>query len=253
MREGLDDRKESKTMNGKFEFKVKKGGNVFWGILFLLGAAAFLVSKLGILEGIGFWSILFTIGLTGIFINGLVKRSFGQMLFSLAFLVIVNDEFLKLEEITPWPVLVAALLGTIGLNLLFPKFGKKKSYKLIAGGEHRVGDTFSGDGVFYENAFGSAVKYVVGEISRVHVDNAFGSMEVYFTDAVLKEHVARVNVDSAFGKVTLYVPRGWKVVKNVTQAFGSADYSDYANDSQGENTLYISGDISFGALLIHPV
>ena len=239
-------------MKGKFEFKVNKGANVFWGIVFLLGAAAFLVSKLGILEGIGFWSILFTIGLTGIFINGLVKRSFGQMLFSLAFLVIVNDEFLKLEAITPWPVLGAALLGTIGLNLLFPRFNRRKSFKLIAGGEHRVGDTVSGDGVYYENAFGSAVKYVVGEISQVRVDNAFGTMEVYFTDAVLKGHTARVYVDSAFGKVTLYVPRGWKVVDNVTRAFGPV-CSNYENDSQGENTLYISGDIAFGALMIHSV
>ena len=239
-------------MKGKFEFKVNKGGNVFWGILFLLGAAAFLVSKLGILEGIGFWSILFTIGLAGIFLNGLVKRSFGQMMFSLAFMVIVNDEFLELEAITPWPVLGAALLGTIGLNLLFPKFHRTKSYKLIAGGEHRVGDTVSGGDVFYENAFGSTIKYVVGEISQVRVDNAFGAMEVYFTDAVLKEHAARVYVDSAFGKVTLYVPRGWKVVNNVTRAFG-AGYSDYENDSQGENTLYISGDIAFGALMIHSV
>lgn len=240
-------------MSGKFEVKANRGGNVFWGILFLLGAAAFLVSKLGILEGIGFWSILFTIGLTAIFINGLVKRNFGQMLFSLAFLVIVNDEFLKLEAITPWPVLGAALLGTIGLNLLFPKFGRKKSFKLIAGGEHRVGDTVSGDSVFYENAFGSAVKYVVGEISRVELDNAFGSMEVYFTDAVLKEHAVRVHVDSAFGKVTLYVPRGWKVINNATRAFGDAGYSDYENDFQGENTLYISGEIAFGTLQIHPV
>ena len=240
-------------MKGKFEFKVNKGGNVFWGIVFLLGAAAFLVSKLGILEGIGFWSVLFTIGLIGIFINGLVKRSFGQMLFSLAFLVIVNDDFLELEAITPWPVLGAALLGTIGLNLLFPKFGRKKSFKLIAGGEHRVGDTVSGDGVFYENVFGSTVKYVVGEISRVNVDNAFGSIEVYFTDAILKEHAAKVSVDSAFGKITLYVPRGWNIVNNVTQSFGSAGCSDYKYDSQGENTLYISGGVAFGALVIHPV
>ncbi|MBD5538273.1 MAG: cell wall-active antibiotics response protein [Lachnospiraceae bacterium] len=240
-------------MKGKFKVKVNGRGNVFWGILFLLGAAAFLVSKLGILEGIGFWSILFTIGLTGIFISGLVKRRFGQMLFSLAFLVIVNDEFLKLEALTPWPVLGAALLGTIGLNLLFPKFGRNKSGKLIAGGEHRVGDTVSEDGVFYENVFGSAVKYVVGEISQVRVDNAFGPMEVYFTDVVLKEHSARVNIDSSFGKVTLYVPRDWRVVNEVTLAFANGNYSDYENDSQGENTLYISGNIAFGQLLIQAV
>ena len=237
----------------EFELKRKKGGNIFWGILFLLGAAAFLVSKLGIFEGIGFWSVLFTIGLAGILINGLIKRSFGEMLFALAFLVIVNDEFLKLEAITPWPVLGAALLGTIGLNLLFPRFGRKKSYKLAAGGGHRAGDTVSGDEVFYDNAFGSAVKYVVGEISQVRVDNAFGAMEIYFTDAVLKEHTARVYVDSAFGKVTLYVPRGWKVVNNATEAFGGAGDAGYENDPQGENTLYISGDIAFGTLTIQSV
>lgn len=239
-------------MKGEFYFKKDKGGNVFWGILFLLGAAAFLVNKLGFFEGIGFWPILFTIGLTGFFINGLVKRSFGQMLFSLAFLVIVNDEFLKLEAITPWPVLGAALLGTIGLNLLFPKFGRTKSFKLIAGGEHRAGDTVSEKSCFYENAFSSVVKYVVGEISQVYVDNAFGAMEVYFTDATLKEHTAKVHVDSAFGKVTLYVPRGWKVVNNTTQAFCGAGYSDFGNDFQGEDTLYISGEIAFGTLVIHP-
>lgn len=233
-------------MKGKF-------GNVFWGILFLLGAVAFLANRLGILEGIGFWSILFTIGLTGIFIKGLVKRSFGQMLFSLAFLVIVNDKLLGLEAITPWPVLGAALLGTIGLNLLFPGFGKANNYRLIVGGKHRGGDTVLEDDVFYKNAFGSAVKYVVGEISHVSVNNAFGAMDIYFTDAVLKEHTARVDIDSAFGRVTLYVPRGWKLIDNVTRAFGDASCSDYENDPQGENTLYISGDIAFGTLLVYPV
>lgn len=240
-------------MKGEFYVKRNKGSNIFWGILFLLAAAAFLVKKLGILEGIGFWPILLTIGLIGFLINGLVKRSFGQILFSLAFLVIVNDELLKLEAITPWPVLGAALLGTIGLNLLFPKFGRRKSFKLIAGGEHRAGDTVSGDGFFYENAFSSTVKYVSGEISQVYVDNAFGGMEVYFTDAVLKDHTARVHIDSAFGKVTLYVPRGWKVVNNTTQAFCGAGYSDFGNDLQGEDTLYVSGEIAFGTLVIHPV
>ncbi|MCM1057173.1 MAG: cell wall-active antibiotics response protein [Firmicutes bacterium] len=240
-------------MKGEFEFKVNKGGNVFWGILFLLAAVAFLVNKLGVFEGIGFWPILFTVGLIGFFINGMVKRSFGTMLFSAAFLVIVNDEFLQLEAITPWPVLGAALLGTIGLNLLFPKFGRKKSYKLIAGGEHRVGDTVSAEGAFFENAFGSSVKYVVGEIAQVRVDNAFGAMEIYFTDAVLKEHTAKVYVDSAFGKVTLYVPRGWRVIDNVTQAFGGVKCSNYEEDSQGDNILYISGDIAFGALQIYPI
>lgn len=237
-----------------------RGGKIFWGILFLLGAAAFLVNRLGLfgeLEGISFWSILFTIGLASILINSLVKRSWGGILFSLAFMVIVNDKFLGLEKITPWPVLGAALLGTIGLNLLFPGFRRGRSCrfnKIVSGGEHVTGDTISGDQVFYENAFGSAVKYVTGEIARVDVDNAFGSMEIYFSDAVLKDHAAYVNIDSAFGKVVLYVPRGWRVVKNATSAFAGEianNVEDGVEDPlSGKNVLYISGEVAFGALSI---
>ena len=49
-------------MRSNYSFTFNKGGKIFWGILFLLGAAAFLVSRLGLLEGISFWSILFSIG-----------------------------------------------------------------------------------------------------------------------------------------------------------------------------------------------
>ena len=80
----------------------RKTRNIFWGILFLLGALALLLGKLGFL------------------INGILRRSFGGILFSLAMLIIINDELLHMEAITPWPVLGAALLGTIGLHFLFP-------------------------------------------------------------------------------------------------------------------------------------
>lgn len=234
-----------------------RGGRVFWGILFLSGAVAFLVNRLDFwdgLEGISFWSILFTIGLAASLINSLARGSWGGILFSLAFLVIVNDKLLNLEEITPWPVLGTALLGTIGLNLLFPKFRRVKSYKFLAGGAHVKGDTVSGDRVFYENTFGSAVKYVAGEVSQVHLDNAFGSMEVYFTDAVLRNHTATVNVSSSFGKVVLYVPRNWRVVNNAAVAGTANGTREGRQDSlSAEDTLYLTGEVNFGTLLIRYV
>lgn len=240
-------------MKGDFSFSVNKGSKMFWGILFLLGAAAFLASRLGFLKGIGFWSVVFTIGLVSILINSLVKGSWGGILFSLAFLVIVNDELLKLEAITPWPVLGAALLGTIGLNLLFPRLNRHRDYKLIRGGEHLQKSIASGERLSYDNAFGSTVKYVVGEVSQVYLDNAFGSIEVYFADAILKDHVANVKLDSAFGKVVLYVPQGWQVVNNnMEAAFGGVNL-EYENTPGGENILYVTGDLCFGVLVIRAV
>lgn len=233
--------------------------SVFWGVLLLLGAAAIVVSKLGYLEDVGVWSILFSVCLIGFLVNGFVKRSFGEILFSIAFLIIVNDRLLHLEAITPWPVLGAALLGTIGLNLLFPHFKKKDHFvTLHMGGKDYNGRTpvfeeeWDGDRVSYENAFGEAVKYLSGGISHVNAENAFGSMHIYFTDAQLSGGSATIDVETAFGPMVLYVPSSWKVVIATDNAFGSTREQGRCNP-EGSTVLYVKGNVSFGSLKIRYV
>ena len=246
--------------------KLKK---VFWGILFLLGALALLLGQLGYLEGLGFWSVFFSIVLLGILIEGMLTVSFGEILFSLAGLIIVNDELLHLEAITPWTVLGVALLGTIGLNIIFPKRKKWKVYKgshwnkVWHGGKNRGaigchveednGEILSGEDIHYEVSFGDAIKYISGQgISRVFLECSFGNLEVYFNDAVLKDNRADVAVDCSFGSIELYVPSGWKVITNIDNSFGGAEESGYG-DPDGENVLYVKGDVSFGHMVIHHV
>lgn len=233
--------------------------SVFWGVLLLLGAAALVVGRLGYLEGVGVWSILFSVCLAGFLINGIVNRSFGEILFALAFLIIVNDKLLNLEAITPWPVLGAALLGTIGLNLLFPRFKKKgRHIHVKVNGEDYDGKTpvfeekWSGDSVSYENAFGEAVKYLSGEISHVNAENSFGSMQIYFTDATPKGGSATIDLETAFGSMVLYVPASWKVVLSTENAFGSTKEQGSCNP-EGTTVLYVKGDVAFGSLRIRYV
>lgn len=236
----------------------KASKSVFWGILFLLGAAALVVSRLGYLEGVGVWSILFSVCLAGFLVDGLVRRSFGEMLFALAFLIIVNDKLLQLEKITPWPVLGAALLGTVGLNLLFPKFHRKYKRSVTVNGKSYNGkgqvteENWDGDRVSYENAFGTAVKYVSGWVSYLKTENSFGSMQIYFTDAQPRDGSANVNITTSFGSVVLYVPASWKVVLNTEHAFGSTREKGHCNP-EGSSVLYISGEVNFGCLMIQYV
>lgn len=247
--------------------KLKK---VFWGIIFLLGALALLLGQLGYLGGLGFWSIFFSIVLVGILIEGILARSFGEILFSLAGLIIINDELLHLEAITPWTVLGVALLGTIGLNIIFPKRKKWKKWKTYKdsywhkgwqGEMDRVGchveedneEILSGEDIHYEVSFGGAIKYVSGQgISKVFLECSFGNLEVYFNDAVLKDNRADAAVDCSFGNMELYVPSGWKVVINIDNSFGGVEESGYG-DPNGDNVLYVKGDVSFGHMVIHHV
>lgn len=239
------------------EEKRRKGAkSVFWGILLLLGAAALVVSRLGYLDNIGFWTIIFTVFLIGFLVDGFVKRSFGLILFSVAFLIIVNDKLLQLEAITPWPVLGAALLGTIGLNLLFPRFRKKgRHINVNINGVDYDGRTpisaekWDGDSVSYENAFGEAVKYLAGEISTVNAENSFGSMQLYFTNAQLRGGSATVHVENSFGSMVLYIPADWKVVLSTENAFGGTKEQGQCNPA-GSNVLYVRGEVNFGGLKI---
>ena len=249
------------SMSGKSKEEKNKRStrSVFWGILLLLGAAALVVGRLGYLEGIGVWTILFSMCLAGFLVDGLVKRSFGEMLFAVAFLIIVNDKLLGLEAITPWPVLGAALLGTIGLNLLFPRFRKKgKHMNVTINGRDYDGKTpvfeenWEGDRVSYENAFGEAVKYVAGQFSHVDASNSFGSMHVYFTDAQPRNGSASIHLETAFGSMVLYVPASWRVVLSTENAFGSTRERGQCNP-QGTTVLYVNGEVSFGSLQIRYV
>ena len=237
--------------NGKKKKMRKRGRKIFWGMVLVFGTIALLANKLGYLGGIGFWSIAISIVLAAIFIDGIIKRSFGEMLFSIAFFIIVNDEMLGLEAITPWPVLLAACALTIGLKMLFPCFGKK-NHILINGkiAKKISSENREGSNVYYENTFGSTVKYITGEVSEVYMENSFGSIEVYFNDAVLVNNTARIHVESSFGGVELYVPKDWKVMMNVDTSFGGADEAGHCN-TNGENILYVEGEVSFGGLEIN--
>ena len=200
--------------------------NIFWGIMLVLGAVLLLAGRMGYLEGISYGSILLNVALAVFLIKGIFRRSFGTILFSLAFLVIINDELLHLEEITPWPVLGAALLGTIGLNLLFPgfKYGKR-----------------------FVPRIGTGSCWRTGAVSFVGIDNVFGSMEVYFMDAGLVDNNASVTVDLVFGEVVLYVPASWRVKVKTENIFASTDESG-RGICDGENVLCVGGSVVFGHL-----
>ena len=225
---------------------MSRGRKVFWGMIFIIGALALLVVKLGYLEGIGFWSILFTIALIGVLVDGVISKNFGQILFPLALLVIVHDELLGLEAITPWPVLGAALLGTIGLNMLFPNMGWKKWNP--AGFQSE--DVLDGETISFSNSFGESAKYLSGqEISKVRIKNSFGEMNVYFDGAILKNGVAEVYVENSFGETVLYIPKEWAVMNDIKAVFGdSGEQGPHIPDGSG--TLHVYGKVDFGECAI---
>lgn len=236
---------------------MKRGRNIFWGVLFLLGAVAVIISRLGYLQGLGFWSVLITVFLAGFLINGVFKRNWGQILFSLAFIGIVNARLLGIEKLVPWTLLLAALLGTIGLNMLLPRRRLIEKHHFAEG--KKTGDPAGDDvvamageeEVHYQNSFGSAIKYFgYRQLEYAHLESSFGLLEVYFDNAVLKDQAGLVKVEPSFGVIRLYVPASWRVIIDVNTNFGGVEESGCC-DPAGKEVLTVTGDISFGCLQIH--
>ena len=265
--------------NEKSHIRKEKGimkkisfGKVFWGILLILGAILMLADQLDWIKTDSFtpFNIIVGIILLGCFINSIIERSFTGMLFSIAFLCILFSDFLHLGKITPWPVLLAAALGSIGLNLIFPK--KKVSFvnntmntsyvNVEADGQPVYENTESqtvyedgsikaeyheGEVVNIATSFSGSARYIDSpNLKVVNIKCNFGGMEVYFDKAQVPSGTVVVNINASFSGIELYIPQNWNVQSNIST---SAAGVDIAKGKGGDGpTIIIQGSITCAGL-----
>lgn len=226
-------------------------------MLFLL-AAVLLIA--GNFYQIPVSDILIMVAMGIFLIEGILHRNFALILFPIAIVLIINRDRLGIPEFSPWSVLAAALFGSIGLSVLFPKtrihWGKVVDIRDGRNGKQgviaeEIVQEGADDKVNLENAFGNTAKYFNGKMpKKVRLENSFGSMSVYFDNAVMQEHQAHVRADSAFGSIVLYIPAAWKVVLKGESAFGCIKEIGKCN-MDGEDILELKAMASFGEIKIN--
>ena len=238
-----------------------KKNSIFWGVVFVLLAALVIVSEMGLIEGIGFWAIVFSIVFGAMLIKGIAKFDVTQILFSLAFLCIVWDKELEIESITPWPVLFAALLGSIGFLLIFGRSKKKyyeKKYKQrknidihFNNDKDRESGTIEhdyGDEVNCQVKLGSTVKYVNSEnLQTVNVSVSFGGAAIYLDNAKTQGNEVLINMDASFCGIELYVPKDWCVVNNLQCSFSGIDEKGHQTGLNQVKVVLI-GTVNFAGI-----
>lgn len=228
-----------------------KKERIFWGIFFIVSAVFLIVSRMGMLGDISVFSILLTVFFVACLIKSIAHRSITGVLFSAAFLCIVYAKPLGIEAITPWPVLAAALLGSIGCSFLFRP--KKRFYNY--GGTHHMGmeesiETVDSAQMEFSSTFSGSIKYVNSDdFQSANLHCSFGSLKVYFDNAVIQKGEAVLNLDVAFAGVELYIPKDWTVVNKVNAAFGGIDEKN-RNYSTGAPVIRLCGKVSFGGVEI---
>ena len=227
-------------------------GKILWGLLFLVGAVYLIASRVWNLPTVSVFSVILTVFLAWLLIEGLRHLNFWEILFPIAFFCIIYAKPLGITAFTPWPVLGAALLGSIGLSMIFkPK--KHRTWTVGNGQSNSFGSTSeqcNGEKLRFDNSFGESIKYInTDNLCSVSVDNSFGSTSVYFDNAIIQGESASVHVDNSFGEVSLYVPRAWTVDVNVDKAFGGINMRGRM-EGTSTHRLVVTGETNFGALTI---
>lgn len=240
--------------------KLKK--NLFWGILLLLAGSYLIVSQLGYAPAIGTFTVIGTVVCVAVIIGSIPQLSFGGILFPLAFLAILYDDMLGITAITPWTVLIAALLGTIGLNLLFGRFRKivyKKDncenhhYHNIEDMDTDDVESVDGENVMVRTQFGSVIRYITSDnfvYGSVHVK--FGAAKIYLDNAHAAGGNATLELDNSFGGIDIYIPKNWRVVNQVDCSLGAVEEKGNPSD-ETVATLTLKGHVNFAGVTIRYV
>lgn len=227
-----------------------KRERIFWGVVLIFGSIALIVKKLGYLGHINIFSIVLTIFLICIMIKSIFKRNFSGILFPIAFICIIFDDKLGITAITPWTVLIAAALGSLGLSMIF----HNKPNKYFNNHHYWISKKSSITYEEYENSiklntsFGASTKNINNlNFERIDINCSFGSMEIYFDNAILKDGRGTIMVDTSFSSVELYIPKSWTVENKVNTFFGGLNEKN-RNVGTSENILTIIGNISFAVV-----
>jgi predicted membrane protein len=224
-----------------------KSNKIFWASFFIITAVLLLISQLGYLGGINFVSIILTIIIAAIAIKSIATRNVSVFMFSIAFLCIIYSEPLGLEKITPWPVLGAALLISIGLSMLI-KPRHRRSHRETNFTERVEKET--GSNVYCDTQFASTTKYVDSDdFQRADINCKFGGVKIYFDRASVREGNAEITVDVSFGGVELYVPKEW-IIENNINAFAGGVEEKNRNIPTGNIRINLNGNVNFGEITI---
>lgn len=214
-----------------------KKGKIFWGLFFLLAGTLVILNQLNIFAGINIITLLLTIFLTAILIKSISHVSFVGILFSLAFILILYADRLNLGALSPWPILCAALLGSIGLNILFAGKNKFICKTYHVNGAERE-DIDADSIVDVSVSFGACSKYINSKnLEKINISCHFGAAEVYLNDVELKDDSAIINLDVSFAGVEIYIPREYAVENKADVALGTVEEKNRNNNEKAKKII----------------
>lgn len=225
-----------------------------WGIILILSAVFVILNQYNIFGSINLFKILLTVVLAMVALSGAKHRDFPTAIFPVAFMAIIYDNQLGITNLTPWPILLAALLLSIGLSMLFPRsrFYKETEKRIddFAGKAAAYKSTTSDSEVRYNVSMASGIKYINStDFKSATLHSSFAGSKIYFDSCKVPSGHAVIDVDLSFSGMEIYIPREWNLITNVNCFLGGIDTKGTPSQVGGP-TIELVGNTKFSGITI---
>ncbi|MCR5269151.1 MAG: hypothetical protein K6E16_11635 [Lachnospiraceae bacterium] len=240
---------------------MNKTRNLVTGLLLIALAACLILWKLNVFSlpvavaGVSTWGLIVSVIMVIVIIHSILDLRFSGIFIPLAVIGIIFDEPLGITAITPWVILIAALLLTVAFDMIFSKNRRYHRHHDRGFRSDRPAESYDEDEngyIVHSLKFGSAAKYVrTQELTGADLSTQFGEMSVYFDGAEVPSGNVNINCRVAFGEMDVYIPKNWTVENRVSVTLGDCDdRCTGSNHSEGGSnvTCRIDGSVSFGEL-----
>ncbi len=230
-----------------------KNRNWFWGIFFIVAAVFVIASQIGTFEGISFFSIVSTVALVALAVHSLFKLNYFGIFVPVAFLYMIYWKPFALLFISPWILILAAVLISIGLSILFHRH--PKIIKSSCGGSdhfNQTAENIDDNNPYAKVSFGTSIKYLHSDSLKSGQFNvSFGSLEVFFDQAQVSPEGAEIYVECSFGELKLYIPKEWKVTDKIHSSLGGVQNDiRIAKPAEDAPQITLVGNVQLGNIEI---
>ncbi|SEM50379.1 Cell wall-active antibiotics response 4TMS YvqF [Ligilactobacillus sp. WC1T17] len=236
----------------------KRVKQILIGLFLLVAAGSLIASQMHLLPftfSVGKWILIILLVIALIY--SFFQKSISGTVFSIAFLLMVFAKELKITQLVPWTLLIAAVLVTIALKLILGKhekvltveFSSKDDNDFLDEDEY-LSEEDSDQVINIQANMAAATKYVRShDLRNVNISATMAGVKLYLTEARLNAGYAVIEINANISDLDIYLPKTWQVIFNPNNIL--SEITTKGSSQGNEVRVEITGTLKLCDLTIH--
>ena len=230
---------------------MKSFEKILWPTLILGSGILLLLKAFGIGEEFGTFRVIGSLILLGISIASLIRSQFFTFLVPLSLIAYLWRVQLGLAYMDIRLLLLAALLLSIGLSLLFRKKTSARWHGSHSDSWTKSEEILNQDEIVTIDAsFSEQTKYIhANNLKKVQISSHFASAKVYFDQCQVSPEGLEINLNIHFAGVVLMIPANWRI-QSQASVFAAEIQDDTRSSQETVQVVRLTGNVNFAEVKI---